>query len=60
MKITDTCKRTIKFQDVYLEDGKLIDEEGNVLSQIVDNLPKDTECFDIQVTVFLSPEGDIE
>lgn len=60
MKITDTCKRVMKFTDVTIQDSELMDEEGSIVAQIIQNLPKDAEYFDVRVTAVMSPESDIE
>lgn len=49
-KVTDTLKRVIKFTDVNINDKQLTDEEGSLVTQIVDKLPKGVTNFDVQVT----------
>lgn len=49
-KVTDTLKRVIKFTDVNIDDRQLIDEEGSLVTQIIEKLPKGITNFDVQVT----------
>ena len=49
-KVTDTLKRVIKFADVNINDKQLTDEEGSLVTQIVEMLPKGVTNFDVQVT----------
>lgn len=55
-KITDTLKRVIKFTDVNINDGQLTDEEGSLVIQIIEKLPKGVTNFDIQVTAAIPTE----
>lgn len=51
MKKTDTNKRVLKFEGVGIQDSELMDEEGSLVAQIIENLPKGVEYFDVQVTI---------
>lgn len=53
MKVIDTLKRTIKFSNVEILDGELMDEEGSLVDQIISKLPKEVETFEIQLTAAL-------
>ncbi len=53
MKVIDTCKRTLKFDDVMLEDNKLIDSTGNILTQISENMPHEVKYFTVQITAIM-------
>lgn len=55
MKMTDTNKRVIKFDCVAIENSELMDDEGSIVAQIVSNLPKGVERFDVQVTMQTTP-----
>lgn len=55
-KVTDTLKRVIKFTDVNINDGQLTDEEGFLVTQIIEKLPKGVTNFDIQVTAAILTE----
>lgn len=48
-KVTDTLKRVIKFTDVNISDKQLTDEEGSLVTQIIEKLPKGVTNFDVQV-----------
>lgn len=49
-KVTDTLKRVIKFTDVNINDKQLTDEEGSLVTQIIEMLPNGVTNFDVQVT----------
>lgn len=51
MKVTDTNKRVLKFEGVAIQDSELMDEEGSLVAQIIQNLPSGVEYFDVQVTM---------
>lgn len=53
MKIVDTLKRTIKFSNVEIFNGELMDEQGSLTAQIRSKLPKEVKTFDIQLTAAL-------
>ena len=53
LKVKDTLKRNIKFPDVEIIDGKLMDDCGDVVSQIINELPSGTESFELQINVAL-------
>lgn len=56
MKVTDTYKRVIKFEDVSVKDNVLLDDNGTIAEQLIKNLPQNTERLDISVTVSLSED----
>lgn len=57
-KVTDTLKRVIKFTDVNIDDGQLTDEEGYLVTQIIEKLPKGVTNFDVQVTAAIPTDVD--
>ena len=57
-KVTDTLKRVIKFTDVNINDKQLTDEEGSLVAQIIEKLPKGVTNFDVQVTAAILTDLD--
>lgn len=47
IKVTDTLKRNIKFKSVWFDDNVLVDETGNVVDQIQEELPNGTTEFEL-------------
>lgn len=52
-------KRTIKFTGVYIEDGKLVDENGSIAEQLEPELPKWIDTIDFKITFDL-PDDDMD
>ena len=52
-KVKDTLKRKVKFESVEIVNGKLIDENGDVIKQIQGKLPENVAEFELQVTIAL-------
>lgn len=50
-KIKDTCKRDISFEEVAIEDGKLVDALGDIVEQIKAKLPEGVIYFDLKATM---------
>lgn len=63
-KVKDTLKRKIKFENVEIVNGKLMDENGDVIKQIQEKLPEGAVEFELQVNVAIpqivvSEDGEI-
>lgn len=53
IKVTDTLKRNIKFKSVWFDDNVLVDETGNVVDQIQEELPNGTTEFELIVNAVI-------
>ena len=51
VKVKDTLKRNIKFTNVRFRGEDLVDELGDVLAQLKEELPEGVEDFELQVNV---------
>lgn len=60
VKKTTTPKRNIKVDCVSIEDGYLVDENGNIAQGIKESLPPGVEEFTIKISVNLPDEDDDE
>lgn len=57
MKVKDTHKKVLKFEQVSIENNQILDSEGNIVVKIKENLPANVKHFDISVTVILPVEN---
>lgn len=55
-KITP-AKRTIKVNNIVLADSRLVDEDGDITQEIIDNLPEGIETISFKITVELPEES---
>ena len=68
MKVTDTLKRVVKFDGVYIADKQFVDAYGDIVEQLLENVPRNVEDFKItvemnfpeEITEEKSEETDIE
>ena len=49
--------RNITVEGVYIDNGKLVDEEGDIVNAIAESLPKGIDEFTIKIKVELPDEG---
>lgn len=64
IKVKDTvskvtaAKRTITVSGVSIKDDILVDENGNISSEIIESLPEGITVFDVKITIEI-PEDEI-
>lgn len=54
---TSVAKKNIKASDVRIENGAFVDEDGNIVDRILEQLPEGTETFTIAISVEVDDEG---
>lgn len=53
IKVKDTLKRNVKFESVEIVSERLVDENGDIVGQIIKNLPDGVTEFELQINVSL-------
>jgi hypothetical protein len=57
---TSIAKKNIKASDVRIENGTFVDEDGNIVDRILEQLPESTETFTITISVEVDEDGSDE
>ena len=55
-KKTTVPKRNITISNVYIVDGKFVDEDGDIINRLIDDLPNPDEEFTIKISIELDDE----
>lgn len=55
-KKTTVPKRNITISNVSIVDGKFVDEDGDIISRLIDDLPNPDEEFTIKISIELDDE----
>lgn len=55
-KKTTVPKRNITISNVSIVDGKFVDEDGDIINRLIDDLPNPDEEFTIKISIELDDE----
>ena len=55
-KKTTVPKRNITISNVSIVDGKFVDEDGDIISRLISDLPNPDEEFTIKISIELDDE----